>query len=190
MSNYKPIDSAKEDFRKYLNRQGVLDAITKVLTKCNYNRPENAIEFLVDNLGDRVKEEETIARLTNALTEAQNEIARLNKIINTLKGNQDGQEKEGSDTPETITSEENPTPEKVPATDNSGSTPVASGADEAVKEEPAVPVKAESTPKEPEPAQEHVKQEQPTEAAATTTVTATTTATAPASGTKPADEKA
>uniref|UniRef100_A0A2M3ZIQ6 Putative nucleus n=1 Tax=Anopheles braziliensis TaxID=58242 RepID=A0A2M3ZIQ6_9DIPT len=183
MSNYKPIDSAKEDFRKYLNRQGVLDAITKVLTKCNSNRPENAIEFLVDNLGDRVKEEETIARLRSALTDAQNEIARLNKVINTLKGNQDGQEKEGSDTPETITSEENASPEKVPATDNSGSTPVLSGTDEPVKEEPAVPTKetTESTPIDAEPV-DHVKQEQSTEAAATTV---------PASAsTKPADEKA
>uniref|UniRef100_A0A2M4C0T6 Putative nucleus n=1 Tax=Anopheles marajoara TaxID=58244 RepID=A0A2M4C0T6_9DIPT len=185
MSNYKPIDSAKEDFRKYLNRQGVLDAITKVLTKCNSSRPENAIEFLVDNLGDRVKEEETIARLRSALTDAENEIARLNKIINTLKGNQEGgQEKEGSDTPETITSEENASPEKVPASsDNSGSTPVSSGTDETVKEEPATPAKAatESTPTEAEPA-DHVKQEQSTEAVGTTT--------APAAAAKPADEKA
>lgn len=178
----QPIDSAKEDFRKYLNRQGVLDAITKVLTKCNSSRPENAIEFLVDNLGDRVKEEETIARLRSALTDAENEIARLNKIINTLKGNQEGgQEKEGSDTPETITSEENASPEKVPASsDNSGSTPVSSGTDETVKEEPAAPkakAATESTPTEPEPA-DHVKQEQSTEAVATTTAA------------KPADEKA
>ncbi|XP_049541568.1 c-Myc-binding protein [Anopheles darlingi] len=179
MSNYKPIDSTKEDFRKYLNRQGVLDAITKVLTKCNSNRPENAIEFLVNNLGDRVKEEETIARLTSALTDAQNEIARLNKIINTLKGNQDGDEKEGSDTPETITSEENPSPEKVPATSNSGSPPVSSGSEEAVKEEPA----KTATEKEAEPVVQ-VKQEQPTETAATTTTTAVATET------KPADEKA
>ncbi|XP_035793978.1 c-Myc-binding protein homolog [Anopheles albimanus] len=188
MSNYKPIDSAKEDFRKYLNRQGVLDAITKVLTKCNSNRPENAIEFLVDNLGDRVKEEETIARLRSALADAQNEIARLNKIINNLKGNQDGQEKEGSDTPETITSEENASPEKVPASDNSGSTPVSSGTDEAVKEEPAVPTKAasESSPKEAEPV-DNVKQDQSAEAAAATT---TVPAPTPASSSKPADEKA
>uniref|UniRef100_A0A2M4AWF2 Putative nucleus n=1 Tax=Anopheles triannulatus TaxID=58253 RepID=A0A2M4AWF2_9DIPT len=185
MSSYKPIDSAKEDFRKYLNRQGVLDAITKVLTKCNSNRPENAIEFLVDNLGDRVKEEETIARLTSALSDAQKEIVRLNKIINNLKGNQDGQEKEGSDTPETITSEENASPEKVPATHNSASTPVSSGTDETVKEEPAVPAATETSPKKEQEPVDNVKQE-PTETAATTTVAAA----AEDSGAKPADEKA
>lgn len=82
MSNFKPIDGAKEDFRKYLNRQGVLDAITKVLIKCNSERPENAIEFLLDNLGERLKDKDTIARLESELSDARNEIEILKREIN------------------------------------------------------------------------------------------------------------
>lgn len=84
MSNFKPIDGSKEDFRKYLDRQGVLDAITKVLIKCNSDRPGNAIEFILDNLGERLKDKDTITRLEIELSDARNEIELLKQEINTL----------------------------------------------------------------------------------------------------------
>ncbi|XP_065092258.1 c-Myc-binding protein [Ochlerotatus camptorhynchus] len=87
MSSFKPIDGSKEDFRKYLDRKGVLDAITKVLIKCNSDRPENAIEYLLDNLGERLKDKDTIARLENELNDARNEIETLKREMNALKVN-------------------------------------------------------------------------------------------------------
>lgn len=49
MSNtFKAVDSKKEEFRKYLEKTGVLDALTKMLV-CLYEepeKPENAIDFL------------------------------------------------------------------------------------------------------------------------------------------------
>uniref|UniRef100_A0A182MNR1 c-Myc-binding protein n=1 Tax=Anopheles culicifacies TaxID=139723 RepID=A0A182MNR1_9DIPT len=79
MSNYKPIDLSKEDFRKYLDRQGVLDAITKVLVKCNSERPENALAFVVENLN------ETHGTVKTQLLEAHQEIERLKKELSVLK---------------------------------------------------------------------------------------------------------
>lgn len=79
MANYKPIDLSKEDFRKYLDRQGVLDAITKVLVKCNTDRPENALGYVLENLN------ETHGSLKTQLYEAHQEIDRLKMEISTLK---------------------------------------------------------------------------------------------------------
>ena len=53
MSNYKPVDSKREEFRKYLEKGGVLDALTNVLVGL-YEEPEkpnNALDFLKQNLG-------------------------------------------------------------------------------------------------------------------------------------------
>ena len=52
MSSYKPADSKKEEFRKYLEKAGVLDALTKTLVTL-YEEPEkpnNALDFLRKNL--------------------------------------------------------------------------------------------------------------------------------------------
>lgn len=81
MANYKPIDLSKEDFRKYLDRQGVLDAITKVLVKCNTDRPENALGYVLENLN------ETHGSLKAQLFEAQQEIERLKLELSELKMN-------------------------------------------------------------------------------------------------------
>lgn len=85
MSSFKPIDGSKEDFRKFLDRKGVLDAITKVLIKCNSERPENAIEFLLENLGEKVKDKHTIACLESDLADARNEIEVLKRKIESLE---------------------------------------------------------------------------------------------------------
>ncbi|EDS38550.1 conserved hypothetical protein [Culex quinquefasciatus] len=85
MSSFKPIDGSKEEFRKYLDRKGVLDAITKVLIKCNTDRPDNAIEFLLENLGEKVKDKHTIACLENDLTDARNEIEALKRKVESLQ---------------------------------------------------------------------------------------------------------
>ena len=53
MGQYKPADSKREEFRKYLEKSGVLDSLTKVLVAL-YEEPEkpsNAIDFLEHHIG-------------------------------------------------------------------------------------------------------------------------------------------
>ncbi|XP_074107202.1 c-Myc-binding protein [Cotesia typhae] len=53
MASYKPSDSKRDEFRRYLERSGVLDGLTKVLIAL-YEEPEkptNAIEYIRKNLG-------------------------------------------------------------------------------------------------------------------------------------------
>merc|ERR1712240_443980 len=52
MSNFKAADSKREEFRKYLEKSGVVDALTKVLVNL-YEEPEkpnNALDFLLKNM--------------------------------------------------------------------------------------------------------------------------------------------
>eukprot|EP00163_Fabomonas_tropica_P013629 TRINITY_DN2518_c1_g1_i1.p1 TRINITY_DN2518_c1_g1~~TRINITY_DN2518_c1_g1_i1.p1 ORF type:complete len:102 (-),score=32.62 TRINITY_DN2518_c1_g1_i1:251-556(-) len=51
--SYQASDSKKEEFRKYLERNGVIDALTKVLVAL-YEEPEkpgNALDFIKQYLG-------------------------------------------------------------------------------------------------------------------------------------------
>ncbi|OCT94369.1 c-Myc-binding protein [Xenopus laevis] len=53
MANYKAADSKREQFRRYLEKAGVLDTITKVLVAL-YEEPEkpnNALDFLKQHMG-------------------------------------------------------------------------------------------------------------------------------------------
>ncbi|XP_063980688.1 c-Myc-binding protein-like [Diachasmimorpha longicaudata] len=53
MSNYKPNESKREEFRRYLERAGVLDAFTKVLVMLyeEPEKPDDALEFIRKYLG-------------------------------------------------------------------------------------------------------------------------------------------
>ncbi|XP_075227199.1 c-Myc-binding protein [Lycorma delicatula] len=50
--SYRPIDSKREEFRKYLERAGVMDALTKVLVMLyeEADKPQDAMEFVIKNL--------------------------------------------------------------------------------------------------------------------------------------------
>lgn len=41
---FQPIDESKEDFRMFLAKNGVLDSLTKALSKIQENQPENPME--------------------------------------------------------------------------------------------------------------------------------------------------
>ncbi|XP_058066449.1 c-Myc-binding protein homolog [Anopheles bellator] len=142
MSTYKPIDVSKEDFRKYLSQKGVLDAMTKVLTKCNSDRPENALEYLADNLGERVQQQETIARLTAALSDARKEIELLKDEMRALKGGsgQDAETTAPAEVTENVNklSEEAPSP-AVPTGDQKSTVPSVAGTTEGASKEETVP---------------------------------------------------
>jgi len=65
MTQYKPADSKREEFRKYLEKAGVMDALTKVLVGL-YEEPEkpnNALDFLKSHLGGTSAEEVMIEDL-------------------------------------------------------------------------------------------------------------------------------
>lgn len=87
--SFKPIDGKRDEFRKYLERTGVLEAITKVLIKLLNapERPENAVEFIRNNLGVTLSQANTIKQLTADLEDAQNEIAQLKRTVEQLQAN-------------------------------------------------------------------------------------------------------
>ncbi|XP_053680517.1 uncharacterized protein LOC128731422 [Anopheles nili] len=114
MSSYKPIDLSKEDFRKYLDRKGVLDAMTKVLVKCNTDRPENAIQYVMEKLG------ESHGSIHTELHKAHQEIERLKNEISLLQIG-DKQQKTADKPPEADTTQDvkiNITPQSSPAQTN------------------------------------------------------------------------
>ncbi|XP_063699298.1 c-Myc-binding protein homolog [Culicoides brevitarsis] len=89
--SFKPIDGAKEDFRKYLDRKGVMDALTKAFVLCYDERPENPIERLVEVVADNAKvlgaSSELKSRLINTeleLKQARAEIDVLRKQLSDL----------------------------------------------------------------------------------------------------------
>ncbi|CAH8638730.1 unnamed protein product [Schistosoma margrebowiei] len=52
MSSYKPGNCKREEFRKYLEKSGVIDALTKVLVGLyeEPEKPDNALEFMKKHL--------------------------------------------------------------------------------------------------------------------------------------------
>ncbi|XP_075897492.1 c-Myc-binding protein-like isoform X1 [Nelusetta ayraudi] len=53
MAHYKAPDSKREQFRRYLEKAGVVDSLTKVLVDLyeKQEKPDNPLEFVKDNLG-------------------------------------------------------------------------------------------------------------------------------------------
>jgi hypothetical protein len=50
--SYQAIDQKKEDFRVYLEKNGIIDALTKVLVGLyeESDKPENPVEYITDFL--------------------------------------------------------------------------------------------------------------------------------------------
>eukprot|EP01039_Chlorochromonas_danica_P004083 gene4083-4466_t len=53
MSNYQTPESKKQEFRKYLEKSGVIDALTKVLVGLyeEPERPANAVDYIKRYMG-------------------------------------------------------------------------------------------------------------------------------------------
>lgn len=86
---FQPIDGAKEDFRRYLDRKGVMDTLTKAFISCYDDRPENPIERLLEVLSDTSRQLPSNYRtkLETAelkLVEAKAEIELLRKQLDDL----------------------------------------------------------------------------------------------------------
>mmetsp|Transcript_50350 Transcript_50350/g.58778 ORF Transcript_50350/g.58778 Transcript_50350/m.58778 type:complete len:91 (-) Transcript_50350:77-349(-) len=88
MSNYQTPDSKKEEFRKYLDKSGVIDALTKVLVGL-YEEPErplNAVDYIKRYMGapagvdvDSIRAENS--NLKDEAKELRKTIAELNKAL-------------------------------------------------------------------------------------------------------------
>ncbi|CRK93419.1 CLUMA_CG006955, isoform A [Clunio marinus] len=86
--SFKPIDESKEEFRVYLAKQGVLDALSKVLAKIHEVQPENPLEFIQENVAISLSQKDTIRDLESKLNDAKQEIVRLQKENDRLKQQQ------------------------------------------------------------------------------------------------------
>merc|ERR1711985_199660 len=90
MASYQTPDSKKEEFRKYLEKSGVIDALTKVLVRL-YEEPEkpgNALDFIKQYLGASVgvdveglraendEQKKRIEDLTKQLEESNQNLAK------------------------------------------------------------------------------------------------------------------
>lgn len=79
MSSYRPIDSKREEFRKYLEKAGALDALTKVLVMLyeETEKPADALEYVRKHLGDNRPDVAEIEALRAELEEANVRIHSL-----------------------------------------------------------------------------------------------------------------
>lgn len=84
----------KEEFQRYLEKSGVIDAMTKVLVGLYEvpERPVNAIDFIKEYLGsavgqDNEKLRSTIDNQNKLIAEKDAEIASLKKQIEQLTAN-------------------------------------------------------------------------------------------------------
>lgn len=87
MSSYKAADSKREEFRKYLEKAGVLDALTKVLVGL-YEEPEkpnNALDFLKQHLGASGPETADVEALKLEVTDLRQRVEQLSEENNDLK---------------------------------------------------------------------------------------------------------
>ncbi|XP_065772083.1 C-Myc-binding protein isoform X1 [Muntiacus reevesi] len=90
MAHYKAADSKREQFRRYLEKSGVLDTLTKVLVAL-YEEPEkpnSALDFLKHHLGAATPENPEIELLRLELAEMKEKyeaIVEENKKLKTKK---------------------------------------------------------------------------------------------------------
>ncbi|CAH3126406.1 unnamed protein product [Porites lobata] len=92
--NYKPrenditvADSKREEFRKYLEKAGVMDALTKVLVNL-YEEPEkpaNALDFMKEHLHGGPPETADIEALKNEVSDLRQKVEQLTAENTELK---------------------------------------------------------------------------------------------------------
>ncbi|XP_015429180.1 PREDICTED: C-Myc-binding protein [Dufourea novaeangliae] len=79
MSNMKPPDSKREEFRKYLERAGVMDALTKVLVSLyeQTEKPDDALDYIRQNLGGITEVDIEMDLLRKELDETKAKVTEL-----------------------------------------------------------------------------------------------------------------
>ncbi|XP_067946255.1 c-Myc-binding protein-like isoform X2 [Watersipora subatra] len=84
---YKAADSKREEFRKYLEKAGVLDCLTKVLVGL-YEEPEkpsDALDFIKEHLGADGPDTGDVESLKQEVTELRQKCEQLTEENNDLK---------------------------------------------------------------------------------------------------------
>ncbi|CAD5116024.1 DgyrCDS4957 [Dimorphilus gyrociliatus] len=87
MSQYKPADSKREEFRKYLEKAGVIDSMTKVLVGL-YEEPEkpnNALDYLKKHIGSEGPESADFEALKLEVSELRRKVEELTEENGQLK---------------------------------------------------------------------------------------------------------
>lgn len=90
MSNpaFKPSEGKREEFRKYLEKNGVTDALTKVLVNLyeEPDKPEDALEYIRDRLAMQ-SGLETHNQMRTRLEEFQTRVDALSQELEELRAN-------------------------------------------------------------------------------------------------------
>ena len=91
---YRTSDSKKEEFRKYLEKQGVVDAITKVLVRLyeEPDKPSDPLDFMKNLLGgasDESSKTDKVKALQDELDAVKQENADLKAKLAALEGKSD-----------------------------------------------------------------------------------------------------
>jgi len=87
MGTHKPADSKREEFRKYLEKSGVLDSLTKVLVAL-YEEPEkpsSAVDFLKHHIGSGPPDSADVETLRLELAQVNERNKELEDEVAALK---------------------------------------------------------------------------------------------------------
>ncbi|XP_044259768.1 c-Myc-binding protein homolog [Tribolium madens] len=88
MSNptFKPSEGKREEFRKYLEKNGVMDALTKVLVNLyeEPEKPEDALEYIRDRLAMQAGIE-TFTQMKTKIEEYQARVDALTQELEELR---------------------------------------------------------------------------------------------------------
>jgi len=91
MATYRAADSKREEFRKYLEKSGVVDALTKVLVNL-YEEPEkpnNALEFLLKNMNQEGPDTSDVEAMKAELLELRAQSTSLSQENEELRARLD-----------------------------------------------------------------------------------------------------
>ncbi|CAG9837375.1 unnamed protein product [Diabrotica balteata] len=109
---YKPSEGKREEFRKYLEKAGIMDALTKVLVNLyeEVDKPEDALSYIIDKLSLQAGLE-THKTLTSKLEEATARCKVLEEELESLRKVEDESEAPpASDEPEVVPTEDEEQP--------------------------------------------------------------------------------
>ncbi|KAF7283792.1 c-Myc-binding protein homolog [Rhynchophorus ferrugineus] len=83
--SYKPSEGKREEFRKYLEKNGVMDALTKVLVNLyeEEKKPEDALEYIRDKLAV-IAGIETYKQLQQKIAETEERVKDLEKQVQSV----------------------------------------------------------------------------------------------------------
>ncbi|KAG5879676.1 hypothetical protein JTB14_021479 [Gonioctena quinquepunctata] len=92
---FKPSEGKREEFRKYLEKNGIMDALTKVLVNLyeEVDKPEDALQYIIDKLSIQAGLD-TQKQLSAKLEDANNRVKSLEEQLENLRLESNDQEAE------------------------------------------------------------------------------------------------